>query len=112
MTLTLKKALVSVAVLLAAITVHPTAAHAQAFPPSAEGQYSPNDDYISSSMRSQLPALKHAAIRLPIAAALSAALAFRFRRRGTPKRQAPVIQTQIILAIVGAVVMLVVGSSL
>ena len=34
------------------------------------------------------------------------------RRKGTPKRQLPVIQTQIILAIVGAVVMLVVGSSL
>src|SRR6478752_9415717 len=38
--------------------------------------------------------------------------AFRPRRRGTPKRQAPVIQTQIILALVGAVVMLVVGTSL
>src|SRR5262249_45769916 len=33
-------------------------------------------------------------------------------RRGTPFRQTPVIQTQIILAIVGAVVMMVVGSSL
>ena len=32
--------------------------------------------------------------------------------KGTPQRQAPVIQTQIILAVVGAVVMLVVGSSL
>jgi uncharacterized membrane protein YhiD involved in acid resistance len=51
-------------------------------------------------------------VRLPIAAVLSAMLAFRPRRRGTPKRQAPVIQTQIILAIVGATVMLVVGASL
>jgi hypothetical protein len=50
--------------------------------------------------------------RLPLAAGLAAVLALRPRRRGTPKRQAPVIQTQIILAIVGAVVMLVVGSSL
>ena len=39
-------------------------------------------------------------------------LALRPRRRGTPRRQPPVIQTQIILAIVGAVVMLVVGTSL
>src|SRR5213075_3508780 len=39
-------------------------------------------------------------------------LAMRPRRRGTPRRQTPVIETQIILAIVGAVVMLVVGSSL
>ena len=44
--------------------------------------------------------------------ALGSALAFRPRRRGTPPRSAPVIQTQIILALVGAVVMLVVGSSL
>lgn len=49
--------------------------------------------------------------RIPLAAALGAVLAFRPRRRGTPARQTPVVQTQIILAIVGAVVMLVVGSS-
>jgi uncharacterized membrane protein YhiD involved in acid resistance len=34
------------------------------------------------------------------------------RRRGTPKRDQAVIQTQIILAVVGAVIMLVVGASL
>jgi len=50
--------------------------------------------------------------RLPLAAALASILALRPRGRGTPKRQPAVIQTQIILAIVGAVVMLVVGSSL
>jgi hypothetical protein len=60
----------------------------------------------------QLAQLRHAVMRLPIAAGLACVLALRPRRRGTPKRQAPVIQTQIILAIVGAVVMLVVGSSL
>src|SRR5207253_3504563 len=38
--------------------------------------------------------------------------AFRPRRRGTPPRQVTVVQTQIILAIVGAIVMLVVGASL
>jgi len=51
-------------------------------------------------------------LRLPVAALLAAALAVRPRRRGTPQRKAPVIQTQIILAVVGAIVMLVVGSSL
>lgn len=51
-------------------------------------------------------------LALPLAAGLGAALAFRPLRRGTPKRSAPVIQTQIILAVVGALVMLVVGSSL
>jgi uncharacterized membrane protein YhiD involved in acid resistance len=60
----------------------------------------------------QVDQLTTAAIRLPMAAILACLLAVRPRRRGTPERQAPVIQTQIILAIVGAVVMLVVGSSL
>jgi uncharacterized membrane protein YhiD involved in acid resistance len=53
-----------------------------------------------------------ALIRLPLAAILGAALALRPRRRGTPPRTPAVLQTQIILAIVGAVIMLVVGASL
>jgi uncharacterized membrane protein YhiD involved in acid resistance len=53
-----------------------------------------------------------ALIRLPVAALLGAALAVRPRRRGTPPRQPAVIQTQIILAIVGSVVMMVVGTNL
>jgi hypothetical protein len=53
-----------------------------------------------------------ALVRLPLAAALGTALALRPRRKGTPARSAPVIQTQIILAVVGAVIMLVVGASL
>jgi hypothetical protein len=56
--------------------------------------------------------LRHAVVRLPLAAVLAAGLAFRPQRRGTPPRKPPVIQTQIILALVGAVVMLVVGVSL
>src|ERR1700733_4275857 len=46
----------------------------------------------------QIRDLKHALSRLPIAAGLACVLAFRPRRKGTPQRQAPVIQTQIILA--------------
>src|SRR4051812_10116785 len=53
-----------------------------------------------------------ALIRLPLAAALGAALALRPKRRGTPPRTPAVLQTQIILAIVGAVILLVVGASL
>ena len=53
-----------------------------------------------------------ALVRLPLAAALGAALALRPRRRGTPRRTPAVLQTQIILSIVGAVIMLVVGASL
>jgi hypothetical protein len=53
-----------------------------------------------------------AIIRLPLAAALGTALALRPRRLGTPIRQSAVVQTQIVLAVVGALVMLVVGASL
>jgi hypothetical protein len=53
-----------------------------------------------------------AMVRLPLAALLGTALALRLRRRGTPPRQPAVIQTQIILAVVGAIIMLVVGASL
>ena len=53
-----------------------------------------------------------AMIRLPMAAALGTALALRPRRKGTPTRQPAVVQTQIILAVVGALIMLVVGASL
>jgi Flp pilus assembly protein TadB len=60
----------------------------------------------------QMEELEHGLKRLPMAAALACVLAMRPRRRGTPPRQPAVIQTQIILAVVGAVVMLVVGSSL
>ena len=56
--------------------------------------------------------LMSAAVRLPIAALLGTVLALRPRRKGTPPRNASVIQTQIVLAIVGAVIMLVVGASL
>ena len=56
--------------------------------------------------------LSAAALRLPLAAALGAALALRPRRKGTPDRSMPVIETQIVLAIVGALIMLVVGASL
>lgn len=52
------------------------------------------------------------AIRLPLAALLGTVLALRPRRGGTPERQPAVVQTQIILAIVGALIMLVVGASL
>jgi hypothetical protein len=54
----------------------------------------------------------HAFVALPLATALGAALALRPRRRGTPRRSSQVVQTQIILAVIGALVMIVVGTSL
>ena len=53
-----------------------------------------------------------ALVRLPLAAALCTALALRPKLKGTPPRMPAVVQTQIILAIVGAIIMLVVGASL
>jgi uncharacterized membrane protein YhiD involved in acid resistance len=51
-------------------------------------------------------------VRLPLAALLGTMLALRPRRGGTPERQPAVVQTQIILAVVGALIMIVVGASL
>lgn len=53
-----------------------------------------------------------ALIRLPLAAVLGTALALRPKLKGTPPRMPAVVQTQIILAVVGAIIMLVVGASL
>jgi hypothetical protein len=55
--------------------------------------------------------LKDATAALPVATALGTVLALRPRRRHAPPRLAAVVQTQIILAIVGAVIMLIVGAS-
>jgi hypothetical protein len=68
--------------------------------------------YIPDILESHAAMILRAVLALPVATAMGALLAFRPRRRGTPPRSAPVIQTQIILAVVGAVVMLIVGASL
>jgi uncharacterized membrane protein YhiD involved in acid resistance len=63
-------------------------------------------------MMRQLARLGAAAVSLPLAAVLGAVLAFRPHRRGAPARDPTVIQAQILLAVVGALIMLVVGQSL
>ena len=68
--------------------------------------------YIPDIFEAHAAMVARALLALPLATALGALLAFRPRRRGTPARSAPVIETQIVLAIVGAVVMLIVGSNL
>jgi hypothetical protein len=102
------------AILLAAalVCISGGVARAQALPDTTPSTSVPSNDSETPIIRAQLHQLRHALVRLPIAAGLACLLALRPRRRGTPARQAPVIQTQIILAVVGAVVMLVVGSSL
>jgi uncharacterized membrane protein YhiD involved in acid resistance len=53
-----------------------------------------------------------AVVRLPLAALFGILLAFRPRRRNQGARKVVVMQTQIMLAVVGCVIMLVVGNSL
>jgi hypothetical protein len=67
---------------------------------------------IIAKLTNQLPLLSQAAVSLPFAAVLGAALAFRPRRNSTPPRDLEVVHTQIILGMVGALVMLVIGESL
>jgi len=68
--------------------------------------------YVPDILEAHAEMILRALLALPLATAMGALLAFRPRRRGTPQRSTPVLQTQIILAVVGAVVMLIVGASL
>ena len=67
--------------------------------------------YVPDLLEPHVAMIARAALALPFAAILGAVLAFRPRARGTPPRSAVVIQTQILLAVVGGVVMLIVGAS-
>lgn len=88
--------------------LHPAPAAA-----ASQGQ-NPNqlEERIPLHETSAIHEVRVALVRLPVAALLGAALALRPRRHGTPPRTPAVLQTQIILSIVGAVIMLVVGASL
>src|SRR3989442_1453603 len=57
---------------------------------------------LMADLQQHTDAIWHAVFTLPIATLLGTALALRPRRRGTPPRSSPVIQTQIILAVGGA----------
>src|SRR5512145_1947117 len=99
----------SVFAVLFVLATAPVAAQPQPSPaPPAEDPLA-FPEFSTDSLITELGA---AAVRLPLAAALGTALALRPRRRGTPMRQPAVVQTQIVLAIVGALIMLVVGASL
>jgi len=120
MTVRIRTALLTGALVLAIVPSLSRPAHAQetakesakASAKAAAKSIFSEEGPVDTTWAAQLESLQHSASRLPLAALLSAMLAFRPRRRGTPKRQASVVQTQIILAVVGATVMLVVGASL
>lgn len=83
----------------------PTAAPASTSTATADNPFGTMSDDMETEIR-------QVAYRLPLAALLGAMLAVRPKRKGTPPRQPAVIQTQIILAVMAAVVMLVVGNNL
>src|SRR4026209_757924 len=68
--------------------------------------------YVPDILEPHVALVARAALALPFAAIMGAVPAFRPRARGTPPRSAVVIQTHIVLAVVGGVVMLIVGASL
>ena len=103
------RAVVLASVLLAnAMTVCVASAAAQQPPPELTGGAQTAPEARSHPLHE----IQNALICLPLAAVLGAALALRPKRRGTPPRHPAVIQTQIMLAVVGAVIMLVVGANL
>ena len=98
---------------LVALTALLCAAPAAALQPPPQDELTDQANRKPSKAPPDIPTeIKDALIRLPLAAVLGLALAMRPKRKGTPPRQATVVQTQIILAIIGAVVMMVVGSNL
>ncbi|AMY08019.1 hypothetical protein LuPra_01207 [Luteitalea pratensis] len=94
---------VAIALVFLALGVMTVPVAAQAFPGAAPVPAEP-----PATWEEALRALW----RLPLAALLASILALRPRRRGTPPRDLAVIHSQIILAVVGVLVMLVVGTSL
>jgi uncharacterized membrane protein YhiD involved in acid resistance len=97
------------AAVLAALLLSPVIAGASQ-PPAAGGEPGPFAE--ASTVLEGLSEIRVAFIRLPLAALFGTALAFRPRRRAQGARKVVVMQTQIMLAVVGAVIMLVVGNSL
>jgi uncharacterized membrane protein YhiD involved in acid resistance len=98
------------ALFLTLVMLAPGFAYAQPTQPQSSPEQFPAS--AARDPQEEMAQLRSALVRLPLAAVLASVLAVRPRRRGTPHRKPPVIETQIILAVVGAVVMLVVGSSL
>ena len=106
--------------LLLILLIAPVPALAQAAPPGRVDpatQANPAEELFRANQEDHDPdhflhELDDALSALPLAVILGAAMALRPRRKGTPPRQASVVQTQIILAAMGAMVMLIVGQSL
>lgn len=95
-----------------ALVAAPVSAFA-AQPPLAQTEEMPFTEQASAMFNGgAMKEIREASVRLPLAAVLGTALALRPRKRGAARQTVLVVQTQIMLAVVGAVIMLVVGNSL
>jgi hypothetical protein len=88
----------------------------QAPPPAQEAADAKTEEIFSLNPEDLVgdiqSGLAQAAVRLPLAALFGTALALRPRRASSPPRDPAVIETQIVLAIVGALIMIIIGASL
>jgi uncharacterized membrane protein YhiD involved in acid resistance len=101
---------IGIVLILVGASVPEMALRAMQPPPAAE---QPQASPFTESAPVKTPTeLEMMFVRLPLAAVLGTVLALRPRRRSQGARKVVVIQTQIMLAVVGAVIMLVVGNSL
>ena len=107
-----RSALLMVFLLFLIAAPFPVAALPQGPPPASTPAPAQSLPQATPTLADEWPSMRDAMIRLPLAAILGAALALRPKRRGTPDRNTAVVETQIVLAVVGAVIMLVVGASL
>jgi uncharacterized membrane protein YhiD involved in acid resistance len=80
-------------------------------PCAIASQAGPLSSLEEAGTRLALDVARQAVIALPIAAALGAMLGFRPRGQGAPPRPPEVVQTQVMLSLVGTLVMLVIGTS-
>jgi hypothetical protein len=98
------------------LLAQPAPSHSEQPPQSHSEQPATSEESLSLQAGELIGDLRsglaEAAVRLPIAALLGTLLALRPRRAASPPRDPAVIETQIVLAIVGALIMLIVGTSL
>lgn len=105
----LKRAAIVAVVVLAFAAGIVTQLYVETPPSSGEGPQELKE--LATATQGIVREMGNAAIRLPIAALLGTVLALRPRPRGAT-RSPVVVQTQIVLSVVGALIMLVVGASL
>jgi uncharacterized membrane protein YhiD involved in acid resistance len=94
------------------VPANPGPSAAPAPPSAGVGNVLEHPELARNGAELEQASLHRSLVALPLAAVLAGVLAYRPRRHHVPERNPEVVHTQIMLAIVGALVMLVVGASL